>query len=414
MKKQHQTFVDAMAEHGDPVKAYITAYPKVKETSARAAAYRLLQHPEISKAVTFDAAHMHKKAKAVALKKGTKRVAQELADIQKRREVLAQMIFGTRKRKRFFKLDGEIVWVDDDIPSHSVLRAIELDCKLEAGFDWTGRRTAGKKEKEEPLKAGPQNPVSPHPEDITGTIVLIGDTLFAKEDAEWIERYAAWKKENPAKVKEWVVDIKNIRYDTYIEWTEDPVGFPRASADKSKSGIIQILRFCNGLPDGPFIPGSSRYFTSYEEQDAAYGIKPFKAPAPTSQPGNPNSPFEEGHLAGNLNSPFEGGHLAAGKMGGCPHNTGQATPHTQIQNNPTGQQSVTFQPLPNPPQDANMQQTHKVYYTSEEIWEDYIKLLPAWPHLAEKTKRALERSFKESSLSDQRQRLRMRKEVMRA
>ncbi|MCD6062901.1 MAG: hypothetical protein K0R82_812 [Flavipsychrobacter sp.] len=418
MKQQHETFVKAMAEHGDPIKSYLTAYPKATEASARTAAYRLLQDPEISKAVTFDAKHMHTKAKAAALKKGTRRVTQQLADIQKRREVLAQMIFGTLKRKRFFKLDGEIVWVEDDMPSQSILRAIELDCKLEAGFDWTGRRTtAEKKEKEQPPKPGPDNPVEPKPDDVTGVIILIGDHLFESGDAEWIERYIAWKKANPDKVKEWTVETPE-RVDRYIELDENYEGLQRNWKRNGTHSLIQVMRFGDGLPRGPFIPGESRYFLNYKEQEAAYGSKPYKAPAPASGSGNSNSSLDlnandlmsEGNNSREhsvedrhgLNSPFQGGHLVADKMGGCLHNTERATPDAANKNLHFGQQNVTIQPYSNPPLSANMPENRKVYYNSDELWEAYKAALPAWPHLSEKTRRFTEQYFKNADMSQQR------------
>lgn len=416
MKQQHETFVEAMAEHGDPVKAYLAAYPNVKESSARSAAYRLLQDPEIAKAVTFDAKHMHKKAKAAAIKKGTQRVTQQLADMQKRREVLAQMIFGTLKRRRFFKIDGEIVWVEDDIPSQSVLRAIELDCKLEAGFDWTGRRsTAEKKEKEKPAKAGPDNPVEPDLKDITGIIILIGDYLFVSGDAEWIERYTAWKKANPEKVREWTVEQES-RVDRFIEWPEDAEGLGRNRNFNKQcpSGLIQIMRFGNGLPRGPFIPGQSRYFLGPKEQEAAYGPKPYSRQLPNttvnndadhSREDNSNSRFEGGHsTAGNLNSPLEGGHFVKDKMGGCPHNTDQTTQ----ENAQTNQQNATIQLPSNPPRTENISENRKVYHNSDELWEAYKAALPAWPHMSEKVRRSAERLFRNNTMSQQRLLLRLK------
>ncbi|WP_276132657.1 hypothetical protein [Polluticoccus soli] len=416
MKQQHEKFVEAMAEHGDPVKAYLAAYPNAKESSARSATYRLLQDPEIAQAVTFDAKRMHKKAKAAAIKKGTKRVTQQLADIQSRREVLAQMIFGTVKRKRFFKIDGEVIWVEDDIPSQSVLRAIELDCKLEAGFDWTGRRTTTeKKEKQEPAKPGPDNPIEPDLKDITGVVILIGDTLFEKKDAEWIERYTAWKNANPEKVKEWTVETKE-RSDHYIALDEDYGGLQKNWKHNGNHSLIMIMRFANGLPRGPFIPGQSRYFTSYDDQHAAYGTKPYnyhELKQKEKADSTPNSPLElsdsdlmsaannsGGHFVeGKIPiSPLEGGHFVEDKMGGCPHNAGQTT-QENLQSN---QQNATIQLPPNPPQSANILENRKLYHTSDELWEAYRAALPAWPHMAEKTKRSVEQMFRNSSMSQQR------------
>lgn len=51
IKRQYQTFIDEMIQHGDQTRAYQAAYPKASKESARVKSYDLLQNVTIANAI---------------------------------------------------------------------------------------------------------------------------------------------------------------------------------------------------------------------------------------------------------------------------------------------------------------------------------------------------------------------------
>lgn len=143
MKNTYQTFVNELLEHGDKFRAYKAAYPNASGESLRVATNRLLQRPEIQELLS-DAG---KAARAKALVSFEENVSAELQDqftsIQEKRRILHLMITGQWKTKRYIKLKDRIEEVEEDISPHALLRAIELDAKLE---EWQRRLAAEQEE----------------------------------------------------------------------------------------------------------------------------------------------------------------------------------------------------------------------------------------------------------------------------
>ena len=200
-----------MAKHDDPVKAYQEVYPNASDASAEAAAYRLLKRPEITEAVSFDKAIIIRKARREAIQSGKRRRKVALATLESRREVLAAMIHGDYMRRRTIKFNGELVEVEDDIPSYSVLRARELDCKLEAGYDWSDKKIAREAAKADKDKK---------PEKVRFTVSIDGLPID-EETAARMEAYKRWKEANPDRVKEEVRQTQNNGPQTSYHWPDD-------------------------------------------------------------------------------------------------------------------------------------------------------------------------------------------------
>lgn len=72
---------------------------------------------------------------------------QKKLDIDTRRELLAAIALGERTYNRHYNVKGELITKTDELPPNALLRAIELDAKLEAG--WYDRKPMPKLTPEE-------------------------------------------------------------------------------------------------------------------------------------------------------------------------------------------------------------------------------------------------------------------------
>lgn len=141
-KPQHEVFVRGMLAHGDRIRAYKEAYPHISPAAVRQAANRLMNHPEIRQRLE----PVFEQAKAEAMQQlqetAGQRIADELVSAYEQRVLLAQMIRGEIRLQRDIKLRNRIATVEQDLDPFVVLKAIELDCKLEAGYPWPAHKSA--------------------------------------------------------------------------------------------------------------------------------------------------------------------------------------------------------------------------------------------------------------------------------
>ncbi|WP_276131656.1 hypothetical protein [Polluticoccus soli] len=135
-KPQHEVFIHGMLAHGNKTKAYNDAYPGVSPTSARKAANRLLKYTHIRERIepVFERAR-NKAMQQLELAAGT-RIANDLTTVYERRILLAGIIRGEITLQRAIRLKGRIEVAEQDMDPFVVLKAIELDCRLEAGYSW--------------------------------------------------------------------------------------------------------------------------------------------------------------------------------------------------------------------------------------------------------------------------------------
>lgn len=128
--QRHQTFVTQYISTGNAQTAYRAAYPNAKGEAARAAASRLLARPEIKAQISRAQQQARTSAVALLEEQTTTHLEQEYASIAQKRAVLAKMISGEWKRKRYINLRQRVELVEEQISDHALLRAIALDTKL--------------------------------------------------------------------------------------------------------------------------------------------------------------------------------------------------------------------------------------------------------------------------------------------
>ncbi|MEZ5018195.1 MAG: terminase small subunit [Flavipsychrobacter sp.] len=129
-QQKHQTFVTQYLLTGDAVQAYTTAYPNAHGEAARAAASRLLARPEIATQIAQAQQQARSTAVAALEVVTSQHLQQEYVSIAEKRAILAKMIGGDWKRKRYINLRQRVELVEEGISNHALLRAIELDTKL--------------------------------------------------------------------------------------------------------------------------------------------------------------------------------------------------------------------------------------------------------------------------------------------
>lgn len=133
MKPNHQTFIIEMMKHGDKALAYTKAYSNSKGgETARKAAERLLRHnPAIVAEIEEAAAHMRHSAYTEAYRLHVEQQKVPLLSMLKRREILAQIACRQVKVCRYVKDDGGYRMLFEDIRPRDMIRAIEVDAKME-------------------------------------------------------------------------------------------------------------------------------------------------------------------------------------------------------------------------------------------------------------------------------------------
>jgi hypothetical protein len=133
-KPQHEVFVKAMIEHNDPTKAYSIAYPNVSLASAQAAGSRLYARPDIRARITPALEEkyraIHKEAMILAEEAGRLRAE----EVCRKRMFLAMVVRCEARKRKAYKTKEGLLIVQED-PSHdTVIRAIELDLRLQDGY----------------------------------------------------------------------------------------------------------------------------------------------------------------------------------------------------------------------------------------------------------------------------------------
>lgn len=146
MKNTYQTFINELLAHGDKFRAYKAAYPTASGEALKVAANRLIRRPEVQAQLQAASAAARAKALVSFEESVSDDLAEQFTTIKEKRRILHLMITGQWKTKRHIKLKDRIEEVEEDISPHAMLRAIELDAKLE---EWQRRIAA---EQEEALK----------------------------------------------------------------------------------------------------------------------------------------------------------------------------------------------------------------------------------------------------------------------
>ena len=159
------------------MKACQLVYPGTADESARTAANRILRnHPEIEAAFKASEERHEQEVKAKADEAVPQRAEERVAGKQRKREFLCRVMFGDIKTKKNIKFKDRTEEVENDMSPFAMLRAMELDCKLEDGYDWGGRKDPKElRELEEKLKAYENE------ESFNEVLILIGDEPFERD-----------------------------------------------------------------------------------------------------------------------------------------------------------------------------------------------------------------------------------------
>jgi hypothetical protein len=132
---KHLIFVREMIKHGDREHAYGKAYPDAKESSRKPSACRLYNRPEIKELIeeargkAMSEAYNEWEQSCVDLTKA------QLLELHEKRAACARIVRGQQSQTRYYKIKDQLKPVESIVDSpFAILRAIELDTKLEAEF----------------------------------------------------------------------------------------------------------------------------------------------------------------------------------------------------------------------------------------------------------------------------------------
>jgi hypothetical protein len=143
LNARHLLFINEMIRHGDKLKAYVAAYPDAKGEALRKAAERLMKNPAIAQQIDEVRAQVRHEAYVAAYAACMEEMKTELLSMQKKRAILAQLATCEMKVGRYVKYNGDYVMLYEDPRPRDIIRAIELDTKLEEACN-TARRAEEK------------------------------------------------------------------------------------------------------------------------------------------------------------------------------------------------------------------------------------------------------------------------------
>jgi hypothetical protein len=125
--RRHQIFIHEMVAHGNRRIAYQKAYPGVKDSTAYANAYKLMQYTEIAAAITEGRLKLQQQTNEL-LRQSYKG---KIADIEEKREVLAQIIRRELVKETETVKTADRQWVRELSNPRELIKAILADNKLE-------------------------------------------------------------------------------------------------------------------------------------------------------------------------------------------------------------------------------------------------------------------------------------------
>ncbi len=131
IKPKHLQFCMAYLQTSDPGVAYKMTYPKAGMKSLYAAASRLMARPEVSAWIEDTREMMQQRILREIQADQVQAKKEQLLSINEKRNVLTRIITGEAKRSRHIKTKYGVTKVEDDQPVYAILRAIDMDTRLE-------------------------------------------------------------------------------------------------------------------------------------------------------------------------------------------------------------------------------------------------------------------------------------------
>lgn len=136
LRPKHLTFAMIYIQHRDPELAYKTAYPKSRPSSWAAGASRLLARPDIAGWIAATEERIHfAMLQRLEEEEGSRR-SHQLLSLHDKRDILARIITGQVRRRRYIATKQGVQQVSEDLPTHTILRAIDLDTRLDMLYNY--------------------------------------------------------------------------------------------------------------------------------------------------------------------------------------------------------------------------------------------------------------------------------------
>lgn len=131
IRPKHLEFCMNYLQTNDPGVAYKMTYPKTGIKSLYAAASRLMARPDVSAWIAETRHHMQERLLREIEDTQVQAKKQQVLSITEKRAVLTALILGEAKRTRHIPTKYGITKVEEDQPIYAILRAIDLDTRLE-------------------------------------------------------------------------------------------------------------------------------------------------------------------------------------------------------------------------------------------------------------------------------------------
>ncbi|MBW7912439.1 MAG: hypothetical protein H3C54_01750 [Taibaiella sp.] len=145
MTKKHLQFCIYYMQTGDQQVAYKMAYPRAAVKSLKASASRLMARPDVAEWVNGTEERVHNRMMRQFHNEHYDEFKEKLLTINEKRTVLTKIIKGETKRVRYVKVKYGVQKVEEDLSADTVLRAIDLDTRLENFYNYLTRSDTWRK-----------------------------------------------------------------------------------------------------------------------------------------------------------------------------------------------------------------------------------------------------------------------------
>jgi len=145
MTKKHLQFCIYYMQTGDPQVAYKMTYPRAAVKSLAAASSRLMARPDVAEWVHGTEERVHNRMMRQFHSEHYDQFKEKLLTINEKRTVLTKIIKGETKRVRYIKGKYGMDRVEEDLPVYAVLRAVDLDTRLENFYNYLTRSDTWRK-----------------------------------------------------------------------------------------------------------------------------------------------------------------------------------------------------------------------------------------------------------------------------
>jgi hypothetical protein len=145
MTKKHLQFCIYYMQVGDPQVAYKMTYPRAAVKSLKASVSRLMARPDVAEWVNGTEERVHNRMMRKFYSEHYDELKEKLLTINEKRTILTKIIKGETKRVRYIKGKYGAERVEEDLPVYAVLRAVDLDTRLENFYNYLTRSDTWRK-----------------------------------------------------------------------------------------------------------------------------------------------------------------------------------------------------------------------------------------------------------------------------